>query len=376
MNPTPTLPPSDTLPVDRLAGLFARVTNSYKFLFFMALLDEVEASASAPGPLSVHLDELARGMLTRAWYPHTLFRLSFGATDRVGQLLDGLAARAPGANRVRPNDTDSVRAHITSHFGPGSSELRSLQRYVPTRLLRPFLGEHVGSGSDVDAQLEAASRVHFLDACPLYRFDDDGQGIEVHPGWREYLMASSAIVRGWCMWEWTLYMQAKNPSTPSLVSKLIPSPRREPWTFQKTFFDTALGHGALHCPYSGAPVGQDYALDHFLPWSFVAHNRLFNLAPIAPSLNASKGSRLPHGDYVGALSASMASALGLAWSHLSGPIRGRIREEFAGDLGLDIKPLLTQPAALSATLDAAYEQTYGALFMQARRQGFEGDWRA
>jgi hypothetical protein len=38
---------------------------------------------------------------------------------------------------------------------------------------------------------------------------------------------------------------------------------------------------------------EDYDLDHFIPWSFVSHNLLWNLLPSDSSINSSKSNRLP-----------------------------------------------------------------------------------
>ena len=47
----------------------------------------------------------------------------------------------------------------------------------------------------------------------------------------------------------------------------------------------------------------DYALDHFVPWSYVTHDFLWNLTPIQQSLNSMKSDRiLTHGDYISKLS--------------------------------------------------------------------------
>jgi len=35
------------------------------------------------------------------------------------------------------------------------------------------------------------------------------------------------------------------------------------------------------------------SLDHFIPWSFVLHDRLWNLAPVSKSINSSKSDSLP-----------------------------------------------------------------------------------
>ncbi|NLV68960.1 MAG: hypothetical protein GXY14_14925 [Spirochaetes bacterium] len=35
------------------------------------------------------------------------------------------------------------------------------------------------------------------------------------------------------------------------------------------------------------------SLDHFIPWSFVVHDRLWNLTPVSRSINSSKSDLLP-----------------------------------------------------------------------------------
>lgn len=40
----------------------------------------------------------------------------------------------------------------------------------------------------------------------------------------------------------------------------------------------------------------DVSLDHFVPWSYVAHDELWNLVPTTKSLNSSKSNDLPNWD--------------------------------------------------------------------------------
>ena len=41
---------------------------------------------------------------------------------------------------------------------------------------------------------------------------------------------------------------------------------------------------------------KEYDVDHFVPWSFVMNDELWNLMPIDSSLNSSKSNRLPKWD--------------------------------------------------------------------------------
>ena len=46
--------------------------------------------------------------------------------------------------------------------------------------------------------------------------------------------------------------------------------------------------------FTGKPVNtKQYDIDHFIPWSFVMNDELWNLMPMDSSLNSSKNNRLP-----------------------------------------------------------------------------------
>lgn len=54
--------------------------------------------------------------------------------------------------------------------------------------------------------------------------------------------------------------------------------------------------GGMDCIYTGSkllPEKSAYDLDHFIPWSFVSHDLLWNLLPINPNINSSKSDNLP-----------------------------------------------------------------------------------
>ena len=49
--------------------------------------------------------------------------------------------------------------------------------------------------------------------------------------------------------------------------------------------------------FTGQPVQKkQYDVDHFIPWSFVMNDELWNLMPMDSSLNASKSNKLPKWD--------------------------------------------------------------------------------
>jgi CRISPR/Cas system Type II protein with McrA/HNH and RuvC-like nuclease domain len=58
-----------------------------------------------------------------------------------------------------------------------------------------------------------------------------------------------------------------------------------------------LKHQELTCIFSQKPIiKSDLSLDHFLPWSFIGHDQLWNLIPISKSVNSSKSDNIPSMD--------------------------------------------------------------------------------
>ncbi len=132
-----------------------------------------------------------------------------------------------------------------------------------------------------------------VDTPCLYRFVDEGRSIELHPRWRAYLQSNLAIVTGFCLWSLVTYLQRNNPNVPTIAGKLAEPGQRDLGPARR-FWRTALAvQGPLRCVYSGELLEGVASLDHFLPWSFVAHDLLWNIAPTAPSVNSAKSDRLP-----------------------------------------------------------------------------------
>jgi CRISPR/Cas system Type II protein with McrA/HNH and RuvC-like nuclease domain len=99
-------------------------------------------------------------------------------------------------------------------------------------------------------------------------------------------------------WEWLNYMQSKNINIPNIVNKLFIPQQRDSLNKQIKYWKLILNHQKLKCIYSQVELDKDnISLDHYLPWSFVAHDQLWNLIPTTPSVNSSKYNNIPSEKY-------------------------------------------------------------------------------
>ncbi|GIV81899.1 MAG: hypothetical protein KatS3mg051_1253 [Anaerolineae bacterium] len=290
------LPESNRLPIAPLARVFNNVTNSYKFYWFLAILDTVKARRGR----TIAIDHLLANMIANAWYPLHYFHLSLGKQDQLGQVADLLRAQSSFLDvNARPQEIAEAVNDTLTGAGPLTREIRDLGNYVPQRFLRTFFLAQTRGIDDwkVNDLVETLAEQYFDDSqspC-LYRFvSTPARSIEIHPVWYEYLQEHIRILEGFCLWHLVNYLQKRNPNVPNIAGKLFrPEQRdlkqaREYW---KLVFESV---GQVQCIYSHQPVSPDnYSLDHFLPWSFVAHDLLWNIIPTPRAVNSSKGDFLP-----------------------------------------------------------------------------------
>jgi hypothetical protein len=122
--------------------------------------------------------------------------------------------------------------------------------------------------------------------------------ISIQPLWQNYFQRHMKLLRDFCFWNLTLFLQQRNPNIPDIPNKLLRPEVRQPLTAQRRYWKKVFeAEVSLKCIYSNKELSADaYDVEHFVPYGFVAHHQLWNLIPADPSVNSSKGDRLPQLD--------------------------------------------------------------------------------
>jgi hypothetical protein len=273
------LPASDSLQITILSRIFNKTTNSYKLLFFLALLDILE-SRNFESQEPIGFRQVAIEMLANAWYPHAYFKLSFGVQDRISNKLDSLNL---DFETFQNSNKANLKQSIANCSLDEIANDRGLLRFVPFRLIRPFFENETRGMKDydVDPTIAVLSKRSFNERKPIYKFNSlnyqECDSLILHPEWVEYFRNNYSIVRGWVSWEWLNYMQRRNPNTPAIANKLFPLQKRESLSHQMKYWKTIINNTEIKCIYTEVVLNREkLSLDHYLPWSFVTHDRLWN----------------------------------------------------------------------------------------------------
>lgn len=280
------LPFSPQLPTHWLAACFNKTTTTYKFYWFLALLQAVEE-----GKEEVTKKELFAGMMAHAWYTVHYFHLSFGKSDLIQEAIRRLSKLEPLTVEV---DRPTVRTTLAESDHPETQKiLHHFDRNVPHWFLSPWYPTQPGEIESQRAKRIYTASQAFLGE-PLYALYPNH--IRFNPTWLPYLEANVRVLREFCYWNLAIFLQAKNPNVPDIPNKLIKPPTRGTLTRQRKYFWDLVLHEyeTIPCIYTGRPLGVgDYAVEHFIPHSFVSHDLIWNLIPADPAFNSRKGNKLP-----------------------------------------------------------------------------------
>jgi hypothetical protein len=128
----------------------------------------------------------------------------------------------------------------------------------------------------------------------LYALNEDE--IEINAEWVDYIKENIRVLKDFCYWNLAIFLQARNPNVPDLPNKLIkPAIRNSLINQRKNFWDIVVKElGSVDCIYTGKKLSiGNYAVEHFIPYSFVSHDLIWNLIPSDKSFNSSKSDKLP-----------------------------------------------------------------------------------
>ena len=194
---------------------------------------------------------------------------------------------------------DAIRSFLDGSETVGA-QLQEFKRYVPTRFLTPWFADKLGGQQDArkDGQIRLLARESkSMPGAALYFFE--GDDIVLDDSWQAFLFDNLALVQAFAEHHFTLYLQARNPNVPGIPKKLRIPPQRNLtavhrfWSLVRAELVDSGQPERFHEIYSAEPLGGRFSINHFLPWSFVAHDLAWNLAPVSKGTNSSKGDRLP-----------------------------------------------------------------------------------
>ena len=292
----------NNLDIEGFSQMMKDPSFCYKFYWLEAIVKLI-----AENVRETTFDAIIDEMISNAWYSVREFHVHLSGIQSDGGVRDGLERAIVLLTELSDLPANASKVEIKNEIKKHNDALKKykeqLTNMVPYRALAGFFaksGDVVDWGSTVrmTKYIKQFSEEKIL--LP-YIFGESSKlkkQVYFNSEWIDMIQDNAVSILGWIQYEKVKWLQNNNPEVPGLVYKLAPLDEK----MRKLGKVRKLWNGVLELTeirdvFKEEPiVFKEYDVDHFVPWSFVMNDELWNLMPMDSSLNSVKSNKLPHWD--------------------------------------------------------------------------------
>lgn len=281
------------LPINNLidSRIFSRLLDddkmvaSYKMYWLLGILEEVSI-----GNTEIEFKKLIARMIVYAWYPQQQFRLNFGFSDNLKKPIGYVASM--NVFPANCNEKELLDFLYKSEDKELNKMMKELTYNVSYRLLSPFF-KIIEFKNSLIVELSQGSGT-----CLYKIIKGEKDKIVINDCWITYLKENYRVIKAWIYYKLICFLQKRNPNVPAIAFKLEAPKKRmlkdatELWKqiiSVNKLKDIYTGYGFTEAAFQEHGV---LSIDHFIPWSFVLHDQMWNLVPTFKNINSKKSDKL------------------------------------------------------------------------------------
>lgn len=133
----------------------------------------------------------------------------------------------------------------------------------------------------------------------IYSFDLKAEGLVLNYAVYEFMLKHKAELEKLNYYSWAKFLEQVNDDNVlvRVIDKLeLATPRRENLSVYREILRKEFEEDT--CFYCGKKLQNSIHVDHFIPWSFVKDDKLWNFVLSCPTCNLKKNNKIPNPDYI------------------------------------------------------------------------------
>lgn len=288
----------NTLDIEGFSRMMKDPSYCYKFYWLEAIVQLISEDRK-----EASYDEIINEMISNAWYSVLEFHVHLSGIWGDGEIKDSLEKAVLKLHKLSDLSSNASKVEIKNKIVEYNKELHgekmTLTQNVPYKALSGFANrysERIDLNSSAGRMMAYYNRINGIESPLPYTFGEQ-KGLErkiiFHESWIKMIQDNMVAVLGWIQYEKVRWLQNNNPEVPGLVYKLAPlDDKMRKLGHVRKLWEGVLDMTSIVDVFKNEP----YDVDHFIPWSFVMNDELWNLMPMDSSLNSSKSNRLPQWD--------------------------------------------------------------------------------
>lgn len=273
---------------------------SYKFYWLEAIVNLISEDVT-----ETTFNDIIDEMIANAWYSVLEFHIHLSGIVS-GEVRDGLERSILCLQELSDLPANASKIEIKNAIVEHEDELKTykvqLTNNVPYRALAGFFDKYdiAPNWSGVNRIVTYIEEVNQSIVLP-YTLGKSGsikREVYFNPSWIKMIQDNTVSILGWIQYEKVKWLQNNNPEVPGLVYKLAPMDEKmRKLKKVHDLWDAIIEIRQIEDVFTSEVIcPQKYDVDHFIPWSFVMNDELWNLMPMDSSLNSSKSNKLPQWD--------------------------------------------------------------------------------
>lgn len=290
----------NSLDIDAFSLMMKNPSYCYKFYWLEAIVQLISEDVK-----ETSFNEIIDEMIANAWYTVLEFHIHLSGMIE-GQIKDGLERAILTLQELSKLPANASKVEIKNGIKEYDKELtlykEQLTHMVPYRALSGFFDKcqeraYWGSTQRMVSYIERVNQISLL-PYTLGTGSSLKKEVFLNEAWIKMIQDNTVPILGWIQYEKVKWLQNNNPEVPGLIYKLAPmNEKMRKLNSVRKLWKAVMDNQSIVDVFKNSPIVNDnYDVDHFIPWSFVMNDELWNLMPMDSSLNSSKSNKLPKWD--------------------------------------------------------------------------------
>ncbi|WP_409068364.1 HNH endonuclease domain-containing protein [Clostridium sp. FAM 1755] len=268
-----------------------KVVASYKMYWLLGIVEEATL-----GNTEIEFNRIVARMIVAAWYTIMQYKLSLGVFDNLKKPINYVALKYGFTPNC--NESELLKFLCENEDKELKKMMVDLTYMVPYRLLSPFFTEEL-KGKSKSSKNKIIQELSLESNTCFYKIIKEGKNrILINENWSQYLNGNYRVIKSWIYYKLVCFLQKRNPNVPAIAFKLEAPKNRDLSSATKIWKEIIVSKGPKDI-YTGKyftkesyEIYGNLSIDHFIPWSFVLHDEMWNLVPTFKNINSSKSDKL------------------------------------------------------------------------------------
>lgn len=275
---------------------FQSTTNSYKYYWWLSILQLIKGKEKQV----FMFDEIVLQMIVLAWYPVNFYKISLGKQDQLALYIKEIKSHFENLNDDIKEEELLLFLTLNKEHYLIKGIINKLVRYVPYRFIRPWFNEII-SYEDAKVNNQIGLFQNNSNKQVPYKIKRETKEIFFNLNWYEWIYSNLKLLEAFTLYELFKYIEKNNSYITNISLKLFrPKVRKltEAIKLWKNFIKSE--GGKFNSIFENKPLIElnKLSIDHYLPWSLVTHDKLWNLHPIEQNVNSLKNNKIAHIKYL------------------------------------------------------------------------------